>query len=220
MERFKEIFLKRRSILLLIIILISVFLISRFRQITLEENVSPINPESQISVARIDNSEKERIEASDVVFEDYESFYKNSQSLSYNEVLNSETVNSDSYGYHKSDYKGEKIKWLGKISRYYSGINGIKFCIIDDEHKNIDTTQPCDWFWAFAKELMSADDISVNPNWDGSWVDYTLNYYGANNEDPMNQIYEVEGSINGIDCGVHDRCAVDIEIIGIKVYKN
>jgi len=220
MERFKEIFLNRRSILLLIIILISVFLISKFKQMKLEENVSPINPEGQISVARIDDSEKENIGASDVVFEDYESFYEDNQSLGYNEVLNSGAVNDNSYGYYESDYKEEKIKWLGKISQYYSNINGIKFCIIDDEHKSVDATQPCDWFWAFAKELMSADDASVNPNWDGSWVDYTLNYYGARNEDPINQIYEVEGSINGIDCGVHGRCAVDIEIIGIKVYKN
>jgi hypothetical protein len=140
-------------------------------------------------------------------------------SLSYNDVLNSKIIDGNKYDYYKSQYEGEMVEWSGKISSYYSQITGIKFCIIDDEHQNVNINKPCDMFWAFSEDLMGADDLSVNPDWDGNWVPYILNYYNVpfdENADYFNDIYIVKGIVNGIDCTPSDKCSPDIDIISIR----
>jgi hypothetical protein len=128
-------------------------------------------------------------------------------------------LESDTPGYFKTEQEGKNIEWKAKISKYYSQITGIKFCIVDDEHKSVDVSKSCDMFWSFADELMRADDLSVNPGWDGKWVKYILNYYNVpfdENSDYYNDIYTVKGIVNGIDCAPSDKCSPDIEIISIN----
>ena len=66
---------------------------------------------------------------------------------------------------------------------------------------------------------MGADDKEINPNWDGKWVNYILNYYNVpfNKDEPFyNKTYTIAGTINGIDCISINQCVPDIEIINIK----
>ncbi|MFA5109264.1 MAG: hypothetical protein WC458_01855 [Patescibacteria group bacterium] len=138
--------------------------------------------------------------------------------LTYNHVMDSKIEGTEDGGYYKSEYEGQPIEWQGKISAHYSQITGIKFCVIDNEHQNVNIDQPCDWFWAFADDLMRANDRVINPNWDGKWVNYILNYYKVpfdNDSRFYNEIYTIQGKINGIDCGADDKCVPDIEIINI-----
>jgi len=141
------------------------------------------------------------------------------KNLTYNQLMSYGLENSDTPGYFNTEKKGKEIEWQAKISNYYSQITGIKFCVVDDEHQNVDINQPCDMFWAFADELMDADNIATNPIWDGNWVKYILNYYNVpfdENSDYFNDIYTVKGVINGIDCAPSDKCSPDIEIISIN----
>jgi hypothetical protein len=138
--------------------------------------------------------------------------------LTYVQVMASK-VGDPEYDYYESSYKGKLIEWQGKISGYYSQITGIKFCVIDEGHQNVDIDKPCDWFWAFSRELMGADDIAINPNWDGKWVNYILNYYKVPfNKDSYfyNDVYTIKGVVNGIDCISKDQCVPDIDIINIS----
>ncbi len=139
--------------------------------------------------------------------------------LTYNQLMSDKLEKSDTPGYFNTEKKGQEIEWQAKISGNYSQITGIKFCIIDDEHQDVDINQPCDMFWAFADELMDADNIAINPDWDGDWVKYILNYYNVpfdENTNYFNDIYTVRGIVNGIDCAPSDKCSPDIEIISIK----
>ena len=139
--------------------------------------------------------------------------------LTYNQVLNSKTEPTNTPDYYKSKYESEVIKWQAKISAYYSQITGIKFCVVDNDHQNIDIDKPCDLFWAFSDDVMDADNTEVNPDWDGQWVDYILNYYKVpfdKNDDFYDKIYTIIGRVNGIDCAMSERCSLDIEIIDIK----
>ena len=132
-----------------------------------------------------------------------------SNNPTFNQVLESK----------ENEYKNIQIIWNAKISKYYSQITGIKFCVLDSDHKEIDTNKQCDWFWASSKETENADAYSMNPNWNGNWVNYILNNYQAlpsNKSDIYNQIYQITGRVNGIDCGVDEKCHPDIEIINIK----
>lgn len=142
----------------------------------------------------------------------------NSEYLSYNQVFNSKIDPETSIDLHDSKYDGSVIEWKAKISAAYTQIDGIKFCVIDDEHQNIDIDKPCDWFWAFSDGLMSGNDVSVNPSWDGLWVNYTLNYYKVPfNKDSRfyDEIYTIKGIVNGIDCGLDVKCIPNIDIISI-----
>lgn len=142
----------------------------------------------------------------------------NNTPLTYKEVINSKIEETEYYSYYKSKYEGQEIQWQAKISGYYSQITGIKFCIIDKDHTEIDINKPCDWFWANSEETKDADIISINPDWDGLWVNYILNYYKVafnKNSNFYNDIYTIQGKINGIDCLAGDRCIPDIEIINI-----
>jgi len=138
--------------------------------------------------------------------------------LTYNHVLNSRIVDSEKNNYYKSLYNNQIIEWQGKISKGYTQITGIKFCVIDKEHQDVDIKKPCDLFWTLSELTKDADDINTNPNWNGNWVNYILNYYKVpfnENSDFYNEIYTITGQINGIDCAFADRCAPDIEIINI-----
>lgn len=138
--------------------------------------------------------------------------------LTYDKVVNSKLEQTNTPEIYKSKYDGEIIRWQGKISAYHSQITGIKFCVIDEEHQNVDIDKPCDWFWAFSDDVMNADNLEVNPNWDGYWVNYILRYYKVpfNEKDYFyNDIYTLEGRINRIDCGVDNKCVPNIDILGI-----
>lgn len=130
--------------------------------------------------------------------------------LTYNQVVSSK-IESD-----KTAYDGKTIIWQGKVSNYYSQITGIKFCVIDQEHKNTDINKPCDWFWTSSDQIKDADNTAVNPSWNGDWVGYTLNYYKAGSYTNEERFYQIEGRVNGLDCAVDDKCVPDIEIINIK----
>jgi len=145
-------------------------------------------------------------------------FYGDISNLTYNQVLNSKIEPERSPTLHDSKLDGNIIEWKAKISSYYSQITGIKFCVIDDDHKNIDIDKPCDWFWAFNEVLMDANNIEVNPIWDGLWVNYILNYYKVPFDKNMrfyNDVYTIKGTVNGIDCGVGNKCVPNIDIISI-----
>ncbi|MFA5644472.1 MAG: hypothetical protein WC928_03035 [Patescibacteria group bacterium] len=152
-----------------------------------------------------------------ISFEIYCFFNKNNEIIYYNQVLNS-MLDNEKNGFYKSAYDGQTVKWQAKISAYYSQITGIKFCVIDKEHQTINVNNPCDWFWAFSDELMDSDDTKNNPDWDGLWVNYILNYYEVpfnKNTNFYNDIYTIEGVINGIDCASKDQCVPNINIINI-----
>lgn len=141
------------------------------------------------------------------------------KNLTYNQLMSYKLEKSDTPGYFNTEKKGKEIEWQAKISDYYSQITGIKFCVIDEEHQNVDINQPCDMFWAFADELMDADNVAINPDWDENWVKYILNYYNVpfdENSDYFDDIYTVKGFVNGIDCAPSDKCSPDIEIISIN----
>lgn len=138
--------------------------------------------------------------------------------ISYNEVVKSAVLDSEKNSYYDSSYNNQIIKWQGKISKEYTQITGIKFCIIDNEHQNINIKEPCDWFWAMSEQVKDADNTNTNHDWSGDWVGYILNYYKVpfnKNSDFYNETYTITGKINGIDCCAGDRCAPDIEIINI-----
>jgi len=142
----------------------------------------------------------------------------NVYSLTYNQITNSKISESENGGYYKSAYNGKVIEWQGKISAYYSQITGIKFCITDEDHPDVDIDSACDWFWASSDKIIGADDTKINPSWDGKWVDYTLNYYQVEfdkTEDFYNYTYWIKGVVKGIDCISRDQCVPDIDIISI-----
>jgi len=139
--------------------------------------------------------------------------------LTYNQILNSKVELTNTSDYYKSKHESEVIKWQAKISAYYSQITGIKFCVVDNEHQDININKPCDLFLASSSDVMDADNTEVNPDWDGHWVDYILNYYKVpfdKNDDFYDKIYTIIGRVNGIDCAMSERCSPDIEIIDIK----
>lgn len=138
--------------------------------------------------------------------------------LSYNQVMDSKFGEGANVDFYKSSYKGQIIRWQAKISAHYSQITGIKFCVIDKDHKNIDIDEPCDLFWAFSGEVMDADIIEKNPKWDGYWVDYILNYYKVpfdQNSRFYDDIYTITGLVGDFDCGIAEKCVPNIDIISI-----
>lgn len=70
--------------------------------------------------------------------------------LTYNELLSYKLEPSNTPGYYKTGQEGKIIEWSAKISKHYSQITGIKFCVLDNNHQNVDITKPCDMFWAFS----------------------------------------------------------------------
>lgn len=138
--------------------------------------------------------------------------------VSYNQVVGATLKPYKAPDFFTSGYEGRTIEWRGKISTNYSQITGIKFCVIDSDHKDADIDKPCDWFWATSADIANADDTKINPSWDGKWVNYILNHYGVKFDSSKrfyDEVYTVKGKINGIDCGVDDKCVPDVEIISI-----
>ena len=141
------------------------------------------------------------------------------EKLKYNEILAHELEPTEHQLYFKTGQEGKIVEWRGKISRYYTQITGIKFCVIDEDHENVNTEEPCDFFWAYSEDLMDADNLSVNPNWDGSWVRFILDYYNIpldEEGDYLNNTYLIKGAVLGVDCAPSDRCSPDIDIINIR----
>jgi hypothetical protein len=142
----------------------------------------------------------------------------NTKYLNYNQVLDLKIEATSSDGYYQSSNKDTIIEWQGKISAYYSQITGIKFCVIDNNHQEIDINKPCNWFWTGSEETKDADSTLVNPGWDGLWVNYILTYYKVpfdKKSNFYNDVYKIKGKIKGIDCGADNKCVPDIEIINI-----
>lgn len=139
--------------------------------------------------------------------------------LTYNQVINSKIEPEKSPELYNSKSDGSVVEWKAKISSYYSQITGIKFCVIDNDHQNVNIDKPCDWLWAFNRVLMDADNTDVNPGWDGLWVNYILNYYKVPFDKDKrfydDEIYTIKGVVDSIDCGVDDKCIPNIDIISI-----
>ena len=142
------------------------------------------------------------------------------EDITYNEVVNSNSEDFD------NEYYGKIISWDACISHYYSQITGIKFCVVDDDHKNVIYDEPCDWFWAMSDDdqVMSADDIKFNPNWDGHWVPYILNHFNVSFDRKdiyYDDLYTVTGAIASFNrCPEGKSCdfigtILDVEIISI-----
>ncbi len=128
--------------------------------------------------------------------------------LTYNEVLNFKDITIEHFGYYDSIYNGKIIQWEGQIGPY-TQISGMKLCVIDDEHQNVNAKKPCDWFWAVPNDT---------PYWNGSWVEYILKRYVGLTSDQIipDSTYSVIGTVAGIDCGIdYNKCIPDITIIDI-----
>ena len=141
-----------------------------------------------------------------------------SSNLTYNQIINSKTKSLPGKLYKDTEFNNSIIEWRAKISAHYTQITGIKFCIIDESHQNVDISEPCDLFWTFSDDLKDADIISVNPDWDGLWVPCILNYYNVQFDKKTNyynDIYTVKGTVNGLDCALGNQCVPDIDIISI-----
>jgi len=143
---------------------------------------------------------------------------KDLDKTTYNQVVDSKKESPVSIDFYNTKLDGKVVEWKAKISDYYSQITGIKFCVIDKDHQDVDIDKPCDWFWASSADTMNADNIKINPKWGGDWVDYILRYYRVpfnKNSRYYNETYTIKGMVDGLDCGVDTKCVPRIEIIGI-----
>lgn len=145
--------------------------------------------------------------------------------LSYSDVVDKKSIISKKISEYETEdttiYKGQEVKWRGKISNKYTQIDGIKFCILDDKHVNPDVNADCDWFWATPKELATDDDPSLKPDWDGYWNKFVFKKYSDidyNKIDYKNDVFLIIGIIDSIDTGVdyNERPIPNIEIIRIE----
>lgn len=145
--------------------------------------------------------------------------------LSYSDVVDKKSIISKKISEYETEdatiYKGQEVKWQGKISQRYIQRDGIKFCILDDKHINPDVNADCDWFWAIPKELATDDDPSLKPDWDGYWNKFVFKEYSDidyNKIDYKNDVFLITGIIDDIDTGVdyNERPIPDIEIIRIE----
>ncbi len=118
-------------------------------------------------------------------------------------------------------YKGREIKWRGKIASKYSQIDGIKFCIIDDSHKNPDIYSECDWFWAIPKELATEKDSSYQSDWNGNLVELMFKNYSNIDYDKINSEKDefiITGKLDSLDTEVDyfNRVIPSIEVTKIE----
>lgn len=127
--------------------------------------------------------------------------------LSYADVVNKNSLfdKSEVDGSVKTSYVGKKIQWQAKIASSLTRRDGIKFCIIDDKHQNVDSGSNCDWFWLYDKNL----DTKDGPNFFNSanWFDYIFRTYSNINPQKIDwdkDIFLVTGEIDGVD-GVFDK---------------
>lgn len=171
--------------------------------------------EGEVEIDKSSMNAKSRKELSEEI---RNNFYGDFTNATYKQVIDSKSETPVSMDMYDTQFDGDIIEWKAKISAHYSQITGVKFCVVDEDHKNVDIDESCDWFWAFSGETMGADDIKVNPDWDGHWVDYILNYYKVpfnKKERFYDSIYTVKGVVGGLDCGVYEKCVPNIEILSI-----
>jgi len=145
-------------------------------------------------------------------------FYGDFSNTTYKQVVDSKIEPPLSTDFYDTKFNGNIIEWKAKISAYYSQITGIKFCVVDEDHQNINIDEPCDWFWASSGGVMDADNLKKNPSWDGDWVPYILNYYKVpfnENGRYYNEVYTIKGIVDGLNCGFGDKCLPLIQILSI-----
>ncbi|MDP3043139.1 MAG: hypothetical protein Q8N21_01940 [bacterium] len=139
--------------------------------------------------------------------------------LSYTDVINEEPLlnKNEIGGSTKNPYAGEIIQWQAKIASSLTQRDGIKFCIIDDEHQNVDSNGNCDWFWLLDKNLGTKD----GPNFFNSadWFDYIFKNYSDINPQKIDwgkDTFLITGVLEDIDLDVADRPVPNIEVIKIE----
>jgi hypothetical protein len=141
--------------------------------------------------------------------------------LSYADVVNKDSLfdKDETDGSIKTPYVGKKIQWQAKIASSLTQRDGIKFCIVDDEHQNVDSGSNCDWFWLLDKNLGTKDD----PNFfnSGDWFDYIFKTYSnisPQKIDWAKDTFLVTGEIEGVD-GVFDKPIPLIIVSKIEMLK-
>lgn len=122
--------------------------------------------------------------------------------LNYANIVNKDSLLNENNGSIKTPYVGKIIQWQAKIAGSLTQRDGIKFCIIDDKHQNVDTNGNCDWFWLHDKNLGTKDD----PNFSNSadWFDYIFKTYSDINPQKIDwakDTFLVTGKIEGVDGG-------------------
>jgi len=127
--------------------------------------------------------------------------------LSYADVVNKDSLfdKNEVDGSIKTPYVGKKIQWQAKIASSLTQRDGIKFCVIDDKHQNIDSSGNCDWFWLSDKNLGTKDDPNFSDSAD--WFDYIFKTYSDINPQKINwdkDSFLVTGEIEGAD-GAFDK---------------
>ena len=142
--------------------------------------------------------------------------------LSYADVVNKDSLfdKNEVDGSIKTPYVGKIIQWQAKIARSLTQRDGIKFCVIDDEHQNIDSKGNCDWFWLSDKNLGTRDD----PNFFNSadWFDYIFKTYSDINPQKIDwgkDTFLVTGEVEGVD-GVFDKPIPLIIVSKIEIINN
>jgi len=142
--------------------------------------------------------------------------------LSYADVVNKNSLFDKNKvdGSIKTPYVGKKIQWQAKIASSLTQRDGIKFCIVDDKHQNIDSSSNCDWFWLSDKNLGTKND----PNFFNSadWFNYIFKTYSDINPQKIDwakDIFLVTGEIEGVD-GVFDKPIPLIVVSKIETIKN
>lgn len=128
--------------------------------------------------------------------------------LDYNTVVNN----------FKKTYIGKEVSWAGKISNL-SQIDGIKFWIVDDQHRPNATTYN-DWFWALPADLPTVETTH------GKWVTYMLRRYGnidANSINGDNDVFLIKGKLLFLDCDFYNNtpttpapCIPNLEVENIQ----
>jgi len=129
--------------------------------------------------------------------------------LSYTDVINENSFvqkkNSDGEMEKRSIYRGKNVRWKAKIASRYSQIDGIKFCIIDDSHQNVDTHSNCDWFWLFPNNLATENSPEALVGWDGYWPKYMFKTYSGLNPEKIDwdkDVFLISGEVEDIDLGI------------------
>ncbi|MBU4347254.1 hypothetical protein KJ586_00030 [Patescibacteria group bacterium] len=146
--------------------------------------------------------------------------------LSYADVINENSFiqekNSDGEMEKHSIYRGKNVQWMGRVANRYSQIDGIKFCIIDDKHKNADSRADCDWFWLFPVNLATENSPERQTNWDGFWPSYMFKTYSGLNPEKIDwdkDTFLIYGEIEDIDLGVDGLNRPIPTIIATKIEK-
>lgn len=113
-------------------------------------------------------------------------------------------------------YVGKEITWLGQISGN-SQIDGIKFNIIDQDHK---VSSDNNWFWAIPPDFPTSAEIN------GQWAVYMLSRFGNidNNQIVRDRdFFLVTGLLEKSDCTFYDggsSCIPQVIVKKIELVNN